>query len=278
MFMKSIYNKIKYNLSRGGYIHRNQESRILLLLRMIRVALTPSTMTLTSTLRNGVKIRGKNMAGWGGRGIYIYRDDIAPELKLLPKLLPKNGVLIDIGANVGVYSLSAAKIVGIQGKVIAIEPFPKIFSRLCDNVSLNGFETIIRTRNFCIDDKTGPNILWMNFNRPVAFSLIKIGDASGIPVLSIRLDDLLKWENLDHVDYIKIDAEGAESNILIGAETTLRKFRPIIQVEGFNNSITKQLKQYKALQVSKTRNTIFIPEEKYNILSDIFDDQWSLIN
>ena len=65
---------------------------------------------------------------------------------------------------------------------------------------------------------------------------------------------------------------------MIGAETTLRKFRPIIQVEGFNNSITKQLKQYKALQVSKTRNTIFIPEEKYNILSDIFDDQWSLIN
>ena len=94
--------------------------------------------------------------GWGGRGIYIYRDAVEPELSLLPNLLSKGHVFVDIGSNVGAYALSAAKIVGKKGKIIAIEPFPKIFSDLNDNILLNGMEDIIISRNFCIDAKTGP--------------------------------------------------------------------------------------------------------------------------
>lgn len=92
------------------------------------MALTPRGMRLTATLRSGIRIQGRNKAGWGGRGIYIFREDIEPELAVLTRLVPRDGVFIDVGANVGVYTLSAASVVGAGGIVVAVEPFPDIYA------------------------------------------------------------------------------------------------------------------------------------------------------
>ncbi len=116
-------------------------------LRKIRVALTPRTWLLKTTLSNGAVIYGKNQAGFGGRGIFIFRDALEPELEHLDQLLPPEGVLIDVGANTGVYSLKAAKHFGPKGIVVAIEPFPDVLATLLHSVQANAF-TNVRLRNF----------------------------------------------------------------------------------------------------------------------------------
>ncbi len=182
---------------------------------------------------------------------------------------------MDIGANVGVFSLSAAAAVGPNGQVIAVEPFPDIYAQLYRNVSSNGFGAIVRTRNFCISDKTGPTTLWMNHGRPHSFSLNREGESDGLSVLSIRLDDLAAWEQIKRLDYLKIDAEGAEVAILEGGENTIRRFRPIIQVEDINRTIYQRLSAYAAFSVPKTRNTLLIPEERLKALGSELGGAWA---
>ena len=139
-------------------------------------------------------------------------------------------------------------------------------------------EDIIISRNFCIDAKTGPSQLWMNHNRPVAFSLDKIGKARFIQTFCITLDQLLEMENIKNIDYIKIDAEGAEPRILSGGIKTIGRYRPIIQTEGYYKKNLEFLSNYKGLRIEGTRNTILLPEENFQTFFQYFDSRWSLIN
>ena len=86
--------------------------RALQILRMMRVALTPRRQLLAARLSNGAIVYGRNRAGYGGRGVYVYRDAIEPELERLDALLPRTGVFIDVGASTGIYALKAAKHLG----------------------------------------------------------------------------------------------------------------------------------------------------------------------
>lgn len=264
-------------MSQEEFIHLETQSSFSIFCRKVRVALTPPGMTLTANLRGGVQVRGRNKAGWGGRGIYIFREDLEPELAVLPKLLSPGGVFIDVGANVGVYSMSAAAIVGSGGIVIAVEPFPDIYSQLYQNVAINRFDKIIRTRNFCLSDQTAPSTLWMNHGRPHSFSLSREGDATGLSVLSVRLDDLAQWDQLTRLDYLKIDAEGAEAGILQGGKQTLERYRPIIQVEDVDRTICRRLANYAAFNVPNTRNTLLIPEERAGSVEGGLGKAWERV-
>ena len=184
-------------------------------LRMVRIAVTPRGRLLETTLSNGAVVRGRNRPGHGGRGIYVYRDAIEPELEHLEELLGRTGVFIDVGANTGVYSLKAAKHFGDGGLVLAIEPFPEVFAVLEQNVLINGFSNV-RVRSFCVAGETAPRTLWLNRRRPSYFSLIRrVDDAPGLSVQAVSLDRLVARENLPRLDYLKIDAEGAEREIVV---------------------------------------------------------------
>ena len=84
--------------------------------------------------------------------------------------------------------------------------------------------------------------------------------SSGISVLSVTLDDLLKWENINRLDYLKIDTEGAEEEILVGARNSIMKFRPIIQVEVLVKRVNIPFDRYKIFQAPKSINVLVIPE------------------
>ena len=181
--------------------------------------------------------------------------------------------MIDVGANVGVYSLYASEIVGPEGIVIAIEPFPEVFAQLYNNVVENGFKDIIRIRNLCLDIKTNATKLYMNHNRPNAFSINSLKHSESLSVLSVTLDDLVNWENLDRIDYIKIDVEGSELNVLRGGVNILSRFRPIIQLESMNNSINKEMDGYFIYKIEHSRNVVLIPKEKCSkIIRNIMDN------
>ena len=109
-----------------------------ILLRKIRVAVTPRNWFLKAKLPDGSVIFGQNRPGFGGRGIYIFRELIEPEFRHLEKFLVRDGVFLDVGASTGIYTIKAARHVGGNGTVVAMEPFPEILAVLYHSVNVNG--------------------------------------------------------------------------------------------------------------------------------------------
>lgn len=234
-------------------------------LRKVRVAITPREWLLKTRLSNGAVVYGRNRAGHGGRGVYILRDSIEPELEHLEELLEPNGVFVDAGASTGIYSLKAAKHIGERGLVIAVEPFPEVFATLHHGVCANGF-TNVRLRNLCLGAETGVRTLWLNARRPSLFSIAKRFDAAaGLSVLTVSLDSLLCWEEVDRLDYLKIDTEGAEAEILAGGARSIERYRPIIQAEHSDKVFTADLPDYTAFRAAGSSNIVYIPDEHRRI-------------
>ncbi len=231
-------------------------------LRKVRVALTPHDWLLKSRLDNGAVVYGKNRAGFGGRGIYVLRELIEPEFQHLEKFLDSTGVLVDVGANTGIYSLKAAKhFGGNAGVVLSLEPFPDVLATLYHSVQANGFSNV-RLRNFCAGDSTKTATFWMNSGKPHSFSL-KQSDtqASSFSTLTVKLDDLFVWEGLERFDYLKIDAEGAEADVLRGAQGIIAKYRPIIQAEVSIHDVNINLSDYSTFRAPHSANKMYIPNE-----------------
>jgi FkbM family methyltransferase len=141
-------------------------------------------------------------------------------------------VFYDIGANVGAYSLVAAK--ANSGKILiyAFEPAYRNFAQLCQNIYLNGCGESIVPLGVALSDKTAMDDLnYQNLTPGGALhALGQPRDFKGdlfAPVfqqrtLSYRLDDLIRLFAIEPPNHIKIDVDGIEASILRGAEATLR--------------------------------------------------------
>jgi FkbM family methyltransferase len=243
------------------------------ILRKARIALTPASSLLQSQLENGALVAGYNKDGYGGRGVYLYRDYIEPELAALQHFLKPGFVFVDIGANVGVYTLKAAKEVGDRGLVIAVEAFIETACRLMNNVRANEYGNV-RIRNFCIGGETKPTFLYLNNGKPNSYGLLQANQAESVSVMSVSLDDLCHWEQLPRLDYLKIDAEGAESAILQGGYSSLARFRPVVQVETTKTD-TSLPDAYRRFCAPGSPNNVFIPEEANAAISQALALQWS---
>lgn len=130
---------------------------------------------------------------------------------------PRGGdTVIDVGAYVGMFSVRASKCVGREGLVIAMEPEAKNFSYLADNVKELGNVTAIEE---AASDRTGQIPLYISGASPCHSIVVEHGKR--VDVKAETLDNLVLRLNIKRVDFIKIDAEGAELSILKGAERCL---------------------------------------------------------
>jgi len=148
--------------------------------------------------------------GWRERGTVAY----------VRRLVPPGGVMVDVGAHIGVYTLLSAKIVGPQGKVYAFEPDPRNSRVLKRNVVINGFSDRVEVFEVAASDHTGVVRLFINESEPSRSSFVRPDqNAFEVEVACVRLDDVLSELNVVHL--IKIDVEGAELKALQGAEALL---------------------------------------------------------
>lgn len=165
------------------------------------------------------------------RSIYLGLYDLA-ELSLLDRLLKGEGMFIDCGANLGLYSLYAANKLGWEGSVCSFEPNPEVFSRLRENIRLNGFEKFIEAHEVALSDKEGTAELQIPSYTHTVASLSPLGEEDpGAKTLVVPLDTLDSLVDGRQVEGMKIDAEGHELPILQGAENTLRKHCPWLLLE-----------------------------------------------
>jgi len=141
---------------------------------------------------------------------------------------------LDVGANLGYYTISMAKWVGSCGLVVAFEPFPTNFETLERNVHLNGLKNVILAPT-ALSNRNGVLRLIYSVNdhfsaTPSAKGYAVDENQDSIQVPTRRLDDYVA--ELGRIPtLIKIDVEGAELSVLEGAQNTLASVRPILLVE-----------------------------------------------
>jgi FkbM family methyltransferase len=137
------------------------------------------------------------------------------ELALLESRIRPGFTFVDVGANVGVYTLFVAVRAGASGRILALEPQPDIFDRLAYNIRQNPFGTV-KAIACAVADKSGELTLFLDPRNKGESSVKIVGpnEADAIRVPAITLLDLLNQENFTKVDAIKLDVEGAEDLIL----------------------------------------------------------------
>jgi len=175
-----------------------------------------------------------------GKFIYAFREYYEPELAYLEKILSPGNLFIDVGANFGVYTLVASRLVGETGRVLAFEPTAQSFATLRQNIALNHFSNV---RAFQVAlAQTGGKARLYHARDPVGNSLGKdpLWGVEGEEVQTEALDNLLEESGIGRVDAIKIDVEGAEELVLRGAIRCLTSYNPIVIFE-FNPGCAARL-------------------------------------
>ncbi|MBC6699727.1 FkbM family methyltransferase [Hymenobacter sp. BT190] len=167
-------------------------------------------------------------AGWG-RQKY-------PELFFLQQIIKPGFVCLDIGANLGYYSVALSRLVGPEGQVLAVEPIPDFQAIWQDNVKRSGISNLTLLPYALGSENTTVQMGTPERNGLLHHGMTKV--ASSNPnehyartyEVPMRVpDDLLA--HLPRLDFVKCDVEGFEHVVFANMQDTLRRFRPLIQTE-----------------------------------------------
>ena len=182
----------------------------------------------------------------GGEGDDYYRHipdgaDITDSVLrgLRPHVAP-DAVCLDVGANIGLYSLALSALAP-EGRIYAFEPSPSAFSHLQENVRANGIGHV-ETTQVAVSDRVGTVTFHdFSFFSAGSFSsdegsLLSTDSygSSAFQATTTTLDTFVVQRGIERVDVIKIDVEGAELGVLEGAAEVLAKHEPIVLLE-FNS-------------------------------------------
>lgn len=137
------------------------------------------------------------------------------ERDLLRSRLNPGDFFVDVGANAGIYSLTAAAAVGQTGRVLSIEPNPVVLERLVFNALQNGFENIIVTEQSGVSDQAGQFDLVLDESNLGGSSLVAARSEKSISVSCLTLLEIVKKHGFPRIDAMKMDIEGAEDRALI---------------------------------------------------------------
>jgi FkbM family methyltransferase len=175
------------------------------------------------------------------------------EFAFLRAFLQPGMIVLDGGANDGLYSLYSARRVGRNGRVLAVEPSAREFDRLIMNVKLNRLGNV-RPLRAALLDRVGEATLAIA--EPGHEGLNAIGNfASSATVRTVShervahttIDALVEDEQLERLDFVKLDLEGSEVAALEGSRAAVSRFRPIILLEAEDERLASQGKTKQEL-------------------------------
>ena len=133
----------------------------------------------------------------------------------LKEFAPEGSLVIDVGANVGFFSLRFARWVGDRGKVIAIEPEQRNYASLVGAVERQGFSSRVEALRAVAAATRGEVLLEINPLHPADHKISR--DGTGLPVRAVTLDELVQGQSGRRPALLKIDVQGAEMMVLQGA-------------------------------------------------------------
>lgn len=162
---------------------------------------------------------------WRAKTLYTKEPDT---IAWIDQQIP-DSIFYDIGANIGIYSIYAAA----KGlRTYSFEPESQNYSELNKNIFLNSFSKNISAYNVALANKNELGLLHMsffekggsmnNFGEQIDFNKVKFDAVFSQPVMAFRLDDFIEKYNLPLPNYIKIDVDGLEEEVLQGALKTIQ--------------------------------------------------------
>jgi FkbM family methyltransferase len=166
----------------------------------------------------------------GSSGIYVQRSKYEPLLEYCHCLVTKDAVVMDCGANQGIYACAFGALVGPGGRVYAFEPQAYAAEAADHNAKLNGFAHV-SVEQAAISSSDGTAVLDIT-GGPIFASISRnLGGSTTISVPTISLTSFAERVGLQQLDLIKMDIEGAEYDALVGARPIIARFKPTIVLE-----------------------------------------------
>jgi len=152
---------------------------------------------------------------------------------IVHSIVKQGDVVLDIGANIGYFTVIMSKIVGEAGKVLAFEPTKHFGEVLQKTIEVNALKNV-RLYNYGLSDKSSETKISIGDSSATIHWLDNQGGGGVRGVESItlkKLDDIANSLNIEKLDFIKIDVDGHEPAFLEGAWNTIDKYKPIILME-----------------------------------------------
>lgn len=172
----------------------------------------------------------------------------------------KGDVVIDAGAHYGFYTLQASRLVGNEGIVLAFEPHPRNHKGLLVNLHLNRIKNV-KSFNTALGDSDGQTKLYIRSHSGAHSTFFRT--KNWLNVKMSKIDTIVDKLGFEKVDLIKIDAEGAELDILKGAIKTIKRYKPKITIAAYHfpdeiSKIRKWIKTNNPSYVIKTIGNRFL--------------------
>jgi FkbM family methyltransferase len=216
---------------------------------------------------------------WIGEHIYFFGEYEAGTISVLQDYLHKGDVFLDVGAHIGAISCVASRLVGDKGSVYAVEPNPKNYKMLNENIRLNKLKNIYSFQTALGSVVSAAQLYNRNEKDSGMASLIRderaIGHGTEVTVTTI--DRLIEEKHTGIPDFIKIDVEGYELEVLKGATGLLQSVNaPILCIEyvkemprklGVAEDIYDFVKSKNKYSICKLEKTKFQPSRLIEIQS-----------
>jgi FkbM family methyltransferase len=157
------------------------------------------------------------------------------ETKIMKHFAVHSKTIVDVGANIGYYTVELAKLLGPNGQLLSFEPAATSFSQLRKNVDLNQIEDTVKLFQLGLSDSVSQAEIFLpQKSGSSAASLRNLHPEENFhsqTVNTTTLDFLFANLEVTSCDLIKIDVEGGELQVIKGAMSTIKKFKPVIFAE-----------------------------------------------
>ena len=217
-----------------------------------------SGKTGTAELKNGLSF-DVDLGDLFGAEFYLGNMNETDVLNALTATLPDTANTVDIGANFGLFGVHAGH-VAHKGKVVALEPLPSAFELLEKNIAQNGLNDRIEAVNAAVSEKGGKAKFFVATDG--AFSGLR--DTGRSPVLDtvtvakVALDRCEPVKALDRIDFLKIDTEGHENQVLAGGRKTLERARTaLVMLEYSHKNLTAETRDSLLAELQPLMDTGF---------------------
>lgn len=221
----------------------------------------------------------KNMVGQG-QWLLDHGNTATVESKTTYDCLnnTENPVIFDVGANIGTYSTLVARALPTS-KIYCFEPQRLVFQMLCGNMAINNYDNCYPYNMGLGKENARILIEEPDYNAQEnygSFSLVlnEIQGRSGVKTILdiMTLDFFIKYNQIEKLDFLKIDVEGMELDILLGGRETIEKFKPVLLVEYRNDRINIQKELVAQLETdyicyTMHENILAIPRHRKDLLT-----------
>jgi len=163
-----------------------------------------------------------------GRSLADYGEWSDAEVAVCGAVLRPGDTVVEVGSNIGAHTLALARRVGETGRVHAFEPQEVVFGLLSHNIAANGLDGIVRAHRQAVGARPGSiKVPPVDYAHPGNFGGVAMGGETGQDVPLVTIDSL----GLERLRLLKVDAEGAEYDIVQGARDTIARCRPVLYLE-----------------------------------------------